>query len=87
MVKMLVTITPNGVLVIAMVLPLSMMLPSRYGKLPPDLIQVMLGEGIPSAVQFKETELGSTTVTEATGSVKIVGMTVEEEDIKELLDQ
>ena len=88
--KTLVTITPIGVLVIATILPLLVVLPSWYsvpGKPPPDLIQVMLGEGTPSAVQFKETELGSTTVTEATGSVKIEGTTAEEEDIKELLDQ
>ena len=88
--KTLVTITPNGVLVIVIILPLSAVLLSWYsvsGKPPPDLIQVMRGEGTPLAIQFKETELGRTTVTEATGFMKMEGMTAEEEDIKELLDQ
>ena len=90
MVKTLVTITPNGMLLITMILPLFVVLPSWYsvsGKPPPDLTQVMSGEGTPSAIQFKETELGSITVTEATGSVEMEGTTAEEEDIKELLDQ
>ena len=89
-VKTLVTITPIGVFVIDTILPLSVVLTSWNsvsGKPPPDRIQVMLGEGTPSAIQFKETELESTTMTEATGFVKIEGMTAEKEDIKELLNQ
>ena len=86
--KTLVTITPNWVFVIDTILPLTVVLPSWYSvseKPSPDLIQVMLGEGTPSAVQFKETELESTTVTEATGSVKMEGTTAEEGDIQRII--
>ncbi len=72
-VKVLSTIMPVMVLV-TMMLSLTFILSSKIS--PPDLIHLILGAGLPSAVQLKKTDLGITTEIESSESLIKMGMSI-----------